>query len=57
MERRGRQSNKPLKPTAKAFNKRVCFACHNEHAQDDNVFVQFYPVLRKVKEGDSTAAE
>lgn len=23
-----------------------CFACHVQHASDDNVFVQFYPVLR-----------
>lgn len=34
-----------LKKTAKAFPKAVCWNCHNDHALDDNVFVQFYPVL------------
>ena len=23
-----------------------CFKCHSEHAAVDNVFLQFYPVLR-----------
>jgi hypothetical protein len=23
-----------------------CYACHSKHAQQDNVFVQFYPILR-----------
>jgi Cytochrome P460 len=32
---------------AKAFAKESCWACHNEHAATDNVFTQFYPVLRK----------
>ena len=45
---------KPLKPVAKAFPKAVCYSCHSEHAQDDNVFVQFYPVLRSVKEGEES---
>jgi hypothetical protein len=34
-------------PTAKAFPKEACWKCHNEHAASDNVFTQFYPVLRK----------
>lgn len=34
-----------LKKTAKAFPRAVCWNCHNDHALDDNVFVQFYPVL------------
>jgi hypothetical protein len=25
-----------------------CYACHNQHAADDNVFVQFYPTLRPI---------
>ena len=32
--------------TAKAFPKDACWSCHAEHAKVDNVFVQFYPVLR-----------
>lgn len=38
-----------FKEKAKAFPKEVCWSCHDEHAADDNVFVQFYPVLRQVK--------
>ena len=34
-------------PSAKAFAKDRCWACHNEHAATDNVFTQFYPVLRQ----------
>lgn len=30
---------------AKAFPRAVCWDCHAEHAQDDNVFTQFYSVL------------
>jgi hypothetical protein len=37
---------KPL-AEAKAFPKEACWKCHNEHAAVDNVFVQFYPVLRE----------
>ena len=36
----------PLKRTAKAFPKEECYSCHLKHAADDNVFVQFYPILR-----------
>jgi hypothetical protein len=32
--------------TAEAQPTDGCFACHAQHASDDNVFVQFYPVLR-----------
>lgn len=32
---------------AKAFPKEACWNCHNEHGQTDNVFTQFYPLLRK----------
>src|SRR5437660_12467256 len=36
-------------PQAKAFAKEACWKCHNEHAAADNVFVQFYPVLREAR--------
>ena len=32
---------------AKPFPKPACWQCHNEHGAADNVFVQFYPVLRE----------
>jgi cytochrome P460 len=32
--------------TATAFPRTDCFDCHRQHAKSDNVFVQFYPVLR-----------
>jgi hypothetical protein len=35
------------KDTAKAFPQQACWSCHNEHAATDNVFTQFYPVLRQ----------
>ena len=52
-------SSKGLKPTAKAFPKAVCFDCHDQHAADDNVFVQFYPVLKRemVKQGRWESSE
>lgn len=34
---------------AKAFPKNACWNCHNEHGAVDNVFVQFYPVLRAAR--------
>ena len=33
--------------TAKAFLDKACYDCHLDHASDDNVWVQFYPVLRR----------
>ena len=35
--------------SAKAFPKAQCWSCHDEHAATDNVFTQFYPVLRKAE--------
>lgn len=35
------------KPVAKAFPKDACWTCHNDHAATDNVFTQFYPMLRE----------
>lgn len=37
-----------LKESAKAFPKVACFDCHDQHAADDNVFVQFYPTLKEI---------
>ena len=37
------------KPTATPFAREKCFDCHAEHASDNNVFVQYYPVLRRLK--------
>ncbi len=39
---------KPL-PQARAFPKEACWNCHHEHGAVDNVFVQFYPVLREAR--------
>ena len=36
-------------PTAKEFKKEACWDCHNKHGAVDNVFVQFYPVLREAR--------
>jgi len=37
------------KKSSTAFPKTACFSCHQEHGADDNVFTQFYPVLRDAK--------
>jgi len=34
---------------ATGFPRRDCFECHRQHAAADNVFVQFYPVLRDAR--------
>lgn len=34
--------------TARAFPDKQCYQCHLEHGSVDNVFVQFYPTLKKV---------
>jgi hypothetical protein len=36
--------------SAKAFPDKACYDCHIEHADDDNVWVQFYPTLRKYRD-------
>jgi hypothetical protein len=36
-------------PRARAFPKEMCYSCHVTHGAEDNVFVQFYPVLRQLK--------
>ncbi len=40
-----------LSASAKPFPKDSCFNCHQQHGQIDNVFVQFYPVLRDLASG------
>ena len=40
---------KPL-AQSKAFAKQACWSCHNDHAAADNVFAQFYPVLREAQQ-------
>lgn len=37
-------------PQAKAFPKEACWDCHNKNGAVDNVFQQFYPVLRAARE-------
>lgn len=37
------------KEKATAFPKTRCFSCHNDHGAHDNVFIQFYPLLRSLK--------
>lgn len=37
------------KETAQPFARKDCFECHAEHAADENVFVQYYPILRRLK--------
>src|SRR5262249_4390254 len=37
--------------SARAFADKACYDCHLEHADDDNVWVQFYPTLRQKKRG------
>jgi hypothetical protein len=39
----------PLKSSARASPNRSCYDCHLKHASDDNVWVQFYPTLRRLK--------
>jgi hypothetical protein len=36
-------------PQARPFPKDACWSCHNQHGAADNVFVQFYPVLRDAR--------
>ena len=38
-----------LSETAKALPSSMCFACHDQHAADDHVFVQFHPMLRQAR--------
>jgi Cytochrome P460 len=40
----------PGEESAAAFPNKACYDCHLQHADDDNVFVQFYPTLRRIRE-------
>ncbi len=40
------EGGKPMADSA-PFRKEACWSCHNQHGAADNVFVQFYPVLRE----------
>ena len=42
-----------LEASARAMPPESCHACHAEHGADDNVFVQFYPPLRVLREARS----
>lgn len=42
------EGDKPLADSG-AMPKQQCWSCHNEHGAVDNVFVQFYPVLREAR--------
>lgn len=37
------------KKSARPFPKDQCYDCHHQNAADDNVFVQFYPVMREIR--------
>lgn len=37
--------NGQTRGTAQPLPKQQCYACHSEHAQRDNVFLQFYSLL------------
>jgi Cytochrome P460 len=41
-----------LLPEARAAPNVACYDCHKAHAGDDNVWVQFYPTLRRIKQPD-----
>ncbi|HYM11467.1 MAG TPA: cytochrome P460 family protein [Bryobacterales bacterium] len=43
-----------LAATARAFPKQLCWDCHHQHGATDNVFTQFYPVLRRASGGDGS---
>jgi hypothetical protein len=38
-----------LSETANALPTPACFACHDQHADDDHVFVQFHAILRAAR--------
>lgn len=45
-----------LRDRAQAFPNSACSDCHAEHAQRDNVFLQFYPLLEKAAPAGTAAA-
>jgi Cytochrome P460 len=43
--------------TAKAFPNKACYDCHLQHADDDCVWVQMYPTLKRVKDAAKVPAK
>jgi hypothetical protein len=39
-----------LAEKAPALPRALCWDCHAEHGADDNVFTQFYPIIRRARE-------
>ena len=46
-----------MKDKVGASPKQTCFSCHQQHAADDNVFVQFYPILRPILKAHHAALQ
>lgn len=44
-----------MRDRAAAFPSESCHSCHAEHGAHDNVFLQFYPLLREAAPADSAA--
>jgi len=52
------KENKPAE-SARNFPKGMCYNCHEQHAREDKVFTQFYPILqeaRALREAEQAAA-
>lgn len=47
----------PVKDKARANPKQTCFSCHQQHAAVDNVFVQFYPILRAAMQSRRSSSQ
>lgn len=53
------KENKPAE-SARNFPKGMCYNCHEQHANEDKVFTQFYPILqeaRALREAEQSAAQ
>jgi len=46
-----------MKDKVGASPKQTCFSCHQQHGADDNVFVQFYPILRPILKAHHAALQ
>lgn len=44
-----RRDGGPMKDAAEPFARERCYDCHVKHGATDNVFTQFYPVLRDAR--------
>jgi hypothetical protein len=45
------------KPRARPAKKAACYDCHRQKGAEDNVFTQFYPVLKAARGGDTGKRE